>query len=96
MWHLSARRKILFPEIRGITLSAAIFCLQKNEGQDQQNFPEAGLMKTEVKSLWAATQVFISEKEEEDSAPQNAEKGGKPEGGTLTAMSMEESWNKQS
>lgn len=69
MWHLSTRRKILFPEIKGITLSPAFFFLKKNKGQDQQNFPEAGLMKTEVKSLWAATEVSISEKETEDSAP---------------------------
>lgn len=43
-------------------------------------------MKTEVKSLWAATRVSISEKEGEDSAPQHAGNGG-----TLTAMAMEES-----
>lgn len=48
-------------------------------------------MKAEVKSLWAIIQVSTGEKEEEESAVQHAEKGGKPEGGTLTAMAMEES-----
>lgn len=47
-------------------------------------------MKTEVKSLWAATEVSISEEKEEESAAQCAEKGGKLEGGTLTAVAMEE------
>lgn len=49
-------------------------------------------METEVKSLWAATEVSISEKEEEESAIQHA---GKREAslrdGTLTAMAVEES-----
>lgn len=49
-------------------------------------------METEVKSLWAATEVSISEKEEEESAIQHA---GKREAslrdGTLTTMAMEES-----
>lgn len=48
-------------------------------------------MKAEVKSLWAAIQVSIGEKKEEERAVQHAEKGGKPEGGTLTAVVMEES-----
>lgn len=49
-------------------------------------------METEVKSLWAATEASINEKEEEESAIQHA---GKREAslrdGTLTAMAMEES-----
>lgn len=48
-------------------------------------------MKTEVKSLWAATQVSISGKKKEESAIQHAGKEGKFEGGTLTAMALEES-----
>lgn len=89
---MSASRKILFPEVKGINL--AIFFLRKTKWQNKRTSPEAGLMKTEAKSLWAATQVSISEKEEE-SATQHAEKGGKLEGGTLTAMAMEESLEQQ-
>lgn len=93
-WHLPARGKVVFSQRwnESLYLLQQFLSWTKRSGKTHRTSPEAALMETEVKSLWAATRVSIKdvEKKEEESAIQHAEREVSLKGCTATVTAMEE------